>query len=488
MIPASLGELAEYCGGVVHGDTRTTVTAPAQVDSRLVNAGSLFVAVRGEHADGHDFAGAAFEAGAAAVLSSTPVMEPCVVVPDPIAALGRITRGIIDRLHDLRIVAVTGSQGKTTVKDLLGHVLAPLGPVVAAHGSFNNELGVPLTALRATEDTRFLVVEMGARGIGHIETLCRITPPDVSVVLNVGTAHLSEFGSAEAIARAKGEIVRALGPAGVAVLNDDDRRVRAMAELARGRVVTFGSHGDLSVSDVILDEVGHLELTLGWQQHHRLARVPLIGEHHAANAAAAAAVAVGEGADLDTVADALQTATPDSPMRLARTETARGLIILDDSYNANPESVAAGLRALVAIAHPREAAHGRAYAVLGEMRELGPAAAAAHRRIGSLARSLGVDEVIVVGPEDGYAAEISGGAADIATPVDDPAAAVDALSGRLRPGDVVLVKASRAARLEQVADALRDPGLPMRHESDRPDRARSDRAGSDRARQEPLHE
>src|SRR5699024_6809313 len=139
MIPASLGELAEYCGGVVYGDTRTTVTAPAQVDSRLVNAGSLFVAVRGEHADGHDFAGAAFEAGAAAVLCSTPVMEPCIVVPDPIAALGRIARGIIDRLYDLRIVAVTGSQGKTTVKDLLGHVLAPLGPVVAAHGSFNKD-------------------------------------------------------------------------------------------------------------------------------------------------------------------------------------------------------------------------------------------------------------------------------------------------------------------------------------------------------------
>lgn len=478
MIPVSLGELAEYCGGTVHGDSQITVSAPPQVDSRQVTAGCLFVAVRGEHADGHDFAAAAFKSGAAAVLCSTPVMAPCIVVSDPIAALGRIARSIIDRLHELRIVAVTGSQGKTTVKDLLGHVLAPLGPVVAAHGSFNNELGVPLTALRATEQTRFLVIEMGARGIGHIQTLCQITPPDVSVVLNVGTAHLSEFGSADAIASAKSEIVGALDAAGVAVLNDDDRRVRAMAGMARGRVVTFGSHGDLSVSDVILDEIGHLEMRLGWQGQHRLARVPLIGEHHAANAAAAAAVAVVEGAELDTIADALQAAVPDSPMRLARTETARGLIILDDSYNANPESMAAGLRALVAIAHPHGAVRGRAYAVLGEMRELGPASITAHSQIGTLCRSLGVDEVIVVGPADGYAAGIAEGAGNIASMVDDPAAAADALSGRLRPGDVVLVKASRAARLEQVADALRDPGLPMC----------SAPTKQEPRRQEPLHE
>lgn len=449
MIPSSLGELARYCGGTAYGSDSVTVTAPADTDSRTVVPGGLFVAVPGDNVDGHDFADAALEAGAAAVLCSKPVSRPCIVTDDVTVALGKIARGVLERLDGLQVVAVTGSQGKTTVKDLLRHTLAALGPVVAPVASYNNELGVPLTALRVTEQTRFLVVEMGARGIGHIRKLCAITPPDVSVVLNVGTAHVGEFGSLDAIAEAKSEIVQALEPEGIALLNDDDQRVRAMANVSRGQVVTFGSSADVGIDNIALDENGHVGLRLLWEGQDCQVRVPLIGKHQAGNVAAASAAALVLGASLDAVSRTLATAVPDSPMRLAREYTPAGALVLDDSYNANPESMAAGLRVLAELA--QRDGGGRAYAVLGEMLELGPRGDQAHRDIGKLSRSLHLDEVIVVG--DG-ALPIAEGAGDIATVVPDPMAAVSALAGRLRNGDVVLVKASRQSEFERVADEL----------------------------------
>lgn len=451
MIPMLLTEVAACCGGSVFGAGDTWVSAPADVDSRSVLPGGLFVAVAGENVDGHDFAESALTAGAAAVLCSSRVNGPCVVVDDVIGALGKIARAVIDRLDKLRIVAVTGSQGKTTVKDLLGHALAPLGSVVTPVGSFNNELGVPLTALRVTEETRHLVIEMGARGIGHIQRLCHITPPDLSVVLNVGTAHLNEFGSTDAIAVAKNELVRALDSSGLAILNDDDKQVRAMATQCRGRVVTFGGHGDVGVEDVMLDEVGQLEFHLRWEGNTQALHVPLIGEHHASNVAAASAVALVEGSSLDTLAQSLANAAPDSPMRLARQVSAQGIVVLDDSYNANPESMAAGLRALIALAHPPGQPRHRACAVLGEMLELGPVGWQAHRDTGLLCQELGVDDVVVVGHG---AVAIADGAGDIAALVSSPDEAVELLKSRLGRGDVVLVKASRASRLERVVDSL----------------------------------
>ena len=261
MTPMSLAEIAEVVGGsVVHDDGRL-VDGPAFVDSRTPAQGGLFVAVVGEHVDGHDYADQALAGGAAAVLSVRDTGHPGVLVADPVAALAPLARHVVDALPDLEVVALTGSQGKTSTKDLLAQVLAAAGRTVATYGSFNNELGLPLTVLRAGPDTRFLVLEMGARHVGDIAASCQVAPPRVSMVLNVGKAHVGEFGSQEAIARAKGEIVEALPAAdagGVAVLNADDRLVAPMSSRTTARVTTFGAgaSADVRYEDVVLDAEG----------------------------------------------------------------------------------------------------------------------------------------------------------------------------------------------------------------------------------------
>jgi UDP-N-acetylmuramoyl-tripeptide--D-alanyl-D-alanine ligase len=234
LIEMTLAEIAAAVGGELRGgDAALTVSGPVEFDSRKVGRGGLFVAFAGEKVDGHDFASAAFAAGAVAVLGQRQVGGPTVVVADPLDAMGRLARAVIDHLPELSVVGITGSSGKTSTKDMIAQVLARLGPTVAPAGSFNNELGLPHTVLKAGPDTRFLVLEMGARGIGHLSYLCQIAPPTVGVVVNVGVAHIGEFGSMEAIARAKGELVEALPAGGIAVLNADDDMVRAMADRTR---------------------------------------------------------------------------------------------------------------------------------------------------------------------------------------------------------------------------------------------------------------
>lgn len=444
MIDTTLDELAEITGGAVHGDGAIVLRRGVSVDSRSIPAEGLFVAVGGERVDGHDFAQAAMAAGAAGVLASRPVDAPCVVVDDVVVALGQLARAMVGRL-DVVVVGLTGSQGKTSVKDLLAHLLEHEGPTVAPQGSFNNELGVPLTILRADAATRFLVIEMGARGVGHIETLCGIAAPDIGLVLNVGTAHLGEFGSPAGIAAAKGELVEALPADGVAVLNADDPLVAAMASRTSARVVTFGSRGDVRLTEVSLDATGEPSFTLSAGDTTVRTRVPQVGAHQAVNAAAAAAVALQLGMPLERVAALLPTAQPRSPLRMARERRADGLLVLNDAYNANPESVAAALQALASIAPDR------GVAVLGAMLELGETSDAQHVRIGRLAAELGVRRVVVVGDR---AAGIVEGAGSRAVLVSDVDEAVRNLSASLRPDEVVLVKASRGERLERVADAL----------------------------------
>ncbi len=447
MIPLSLATIADVTGGTLHGDPEVVVSGDPSVDSRAVAPQGLFVAVAGEHVDGHDYAAAALSGGAAAVLASRPVDGPSVVVDDVVVALGRLARHVVDRLDDLRVVGVTGSAGKTSVKDLLAHLLAGFGPTVAPTGSFNNELGVPLTVLRADASTRFLVVEMGARGIGHIRLLCGIAPPDVGAVLNVGSAHLGEFGSPENTALAKGELVEALGPDGVAVLNADDHRVAAMASRTRARVLTFGAPGaDVSVSDVRLDDTGEVDLVVGHAGRTVPAHLPLLGAHQAANAAAALAVVAGLGLDVAAAVDALAGARPASPMRMQREVRADGLVVVNDAYNANPESAAAAVDALAALGAGRTT-----YAVLGEMLELGADSETAHRELGEHAAARGVDHVLAVGAG---ASAVAVGAGERGVAVPDTDAAVAWLRERVGPGDAVLVKASRGSRLERVAEAL----------------------------------
>ncbi len=447
MIEMNLTEIAAVVGGHLSGATGEETATSVVIDSRAAGPGVLFAALAGEHVDGHEFAATARELGAAATIGSRTVDGPCIVVDDVTVALGALARHQLGR-STADVVAITGSQGKTSVKDLLAHVLAGAGPTIAPVGSFNNELGVPLTVLRLDTETRFVVVEMGARGIGHIEVLCRIAPPTVGVVLNVGTAHVGEFGSTDAIAVAKGELVEALPPTGTAVLNADDHRVAAMARRTVAGVTTFGVGGDVTLGPVTLDASGEPDFTLGHGGRTASVHVPQVGAHHAINAAAAAAAALALGLDLDDVARALSSTAATSPMRMARSTRADGLLVVNDAYNANPESMAAALRAVAGLDR------GRHVAVLGEMLELGDASARAHQDIGRLARDLGYDRVVVVGQG---AAGIAAGAGDVATVVADVDVAVDTLSAWLTPDDVVVVKASRGCRLERVADALLAP-------------------------------
>lgn len=446
MIPMSLAEIAAVTGGTISGDGAIVVDGAATLDSRSVEGGGLFVAIVGEHVDGHDFAAQAVENGAAAVLASRDIDVPAVVVPDVTRALGLLARHVLDAREDVQVVALTGSSGKTSVKDLIAHVLAPDGATVATKGNHNNELGVPLTVLEVDELTRFLVVEMGARAVGDIVTLCRIAPPDIGIVLNVGLAHVGEFGSADRIAQAKGELAEAVGPDGVVLLNADDPRVAAMTSRTTASVTTFGAAGDVRIGEVRVDDGGSPHFTLAHHGRTVEAHVPLIGAYHAVNGAAAAAAALSLGVDLSAIADRLATADAAvSPMRMERRVRADGLVVVNDAYNANPESTAAALRAVAAISH------GRGVAVLGAMLELGDQSDTAHRRIGRLAAELGFARVVVVGDAARAVAEGAGSVAELVPDVD---VATRTLSASLSGDEVVLVKASRGVRLERVAEAL----------------------------------
>ncbi len=456
MIEMSLAEVAEVVGGVAHGDA--VVTGGAFLDTRTPEPGGLFVAIAGERVDGHDLASAAGAAGAVAVLGSRVTDLPTVVVDDVTTALGVLARHVLDRLPDVVVLAMTGSQGKTGTKDYLAHVLGEAGPTVATRGNFNNELGVPLTVLRATPETRHLVVEMGARGVGHIAHLCTIAPPRVAAVLNVGSAHIGEFGSREAIAVAKGEIVEALPADGTAVLNADDDLVAAMAPRTRAGVTTFGAgDADVAVGELTTDDLGRQSFELRHRGSYATVHLAQVGSFQWRNAAAAAAMALAAGLDLDTVAESLCDAVPASRWRMEVGERDDGLVVLNDSYNANPESMRAAVDTLVGIG---ARAGRRTVAVLGEMRELGDGARDAHHDLGAYAAGAGVDVVVSVGTAaDPVAAGFAAaGTSGVAIPTVGRDAASDWLRHNVSAADVVLVKASRGAALEVIADVLLQEG------------------------------
>ncbi len=450
MIPLALTEIAEVVSGTVTGDPTVTVTAPAVLDSQQSTPGGLFVAVTGSRTDGHHYAARAGEAGAVAVLGSRPTELPTVVVNDVQAALQALAAQVVARLRPgLGVVAVTGSQGKTSTKDMIAAILEPVAPTVATFGSLNNELGVPLTMLRVDAATRHLVLEMGARHVGDIAALTRLAAPDVAVVLNVGEAHLGEFGSRAAIASAKGELVQGMAQGGSAILNADDPRVLAMRSLTDGPVLTFGraADADVRLRHLRLDRSGRPSFTLCAADDAVDVSLPIVGAHQAVNAAAAAAAGLVIGVPLKVSAPGLATASV-SKWRLERQLLPSGTTLLNDSYNANPHSTRAALDALASIATT-----GRRVAVLGEMLELGEESDAAHVAIGAYAAAH-ADAVVVVG--DG-ARPIAEGAGARAVTLPDNSAAAAWLRDHLTEGDVVLVKASRGARLDEVAAALSLP-------------------------------
>ncbi len=460
MIALTLAEIAAAVGGTLDSaDPAVVVTGPVDRDSRLMGPGGLFAAVVGEHVDGHDFAARAVEAGAVAVLASRPVGVPAVLVDDVLTALGRLARAVLDRTPDTAVVALTGSAGKTSTKDLIAQLLQRAGETVFTEGSLNNEIGLPLTVLQVQESTRHLVLEMGARHKGDIAYLTTIAPPTVGLVLNVGTAHVGEFGSKAAIAEAKGELVEALTTDGVAVLNADDPLVRAMAERTKARVVLFGEHpsADVRATGVRLDDAGRPSFTLVTPAGSAPVQLRLYGEHHVSNALAAAAVAVALGMSVDDTAAALGEAGALSRWRMEVVDRADGVTVVNDAYNANPESMRAALRALVSMGG-RGPGRRRTWAVLGEMRELGEDSLTEHDAIGRLAVRLDVTKLVAVGGRDAACMELGarneGSWGEESVLVSDADAAIELLRGQLRPGDVVLVKASRSVGLERVAEAL----------------------------------
>jgi UDP-N-acetylmuramoyl-tripeptide--D-alanyl-D-alanine ligase len=439
------------------------VAGPVVIDSRQVTPGALFAALPGEHVDGHDYAEAAASKGAAAILAARPlpgVPAVVIVVFDVTLALGMLARAVLSRLPGATVVGITGSSGKTSTKDLAAQVVERLGPTIAPEGSLNNEIGLPLTVLRADESTRYLVLEMAARGLGHIAYLTGIAPPRIAAVLNVGHAHAGEFGSIDAVAKAKGEIVEALPAAeagGVAVLNADDPNVAAMAARTGARVVTTsvdpGREADLKATGVTLDDLGRASFTLSTRAGSAPVTLTLHGGHHVANALAAAGIAAELGLGVQAIADALTAATARSKKRMELHERPDGVLVVNDAYNANPDSTKAAIEAL---AHLTSGGR-RGIAVLGYMAELGDIATGSHTEAGRLAAQAGAGLIVAVGADaapvlDG--ARATDGWQGEAIAAGDSKAALDELRNRLRPGDVVLVKASKAAGLWEVADGL----------------------------------
>ncbi|WP_240778094.1 UDP-N-acetylmuramoyl-tripeptide--D-alanyl-D-alanine ligase, partial [Nonomuraea basaltis] len=413
MIPLPLARIAEITSGALSGmaDPRAVVRGPVVIDSRAVEPGSLFVAFRGARVDGHDYAAQAIRAGAVAVLATRPVDAPAVIVPDAAAALAELAAAQVAALPGVTVIGVTGSAGKTSTKDLLARLTGRIGPTIAPVGSFNNELGHPLTVLRADADTRFMVLELAARNLGHIKDLTRIAPPQIGVVLNVGTAHLGVFGGKEAISKAKGELVEALPRSGVAVLNADDPFVREMASRTDARVTYFGRSEDAAIraEGVVVDARGRASFTLRTPSGAAQVSLKLYGAHAVENALAAAAAGYELGLPVATIAAELSQATPRSRWRMEVTDRADGVTVVNDAYNANPDSMRAAFEMFEALGRGR-----RRFAVIAALRELGDEGPALNAELGRMAGGAGLAGLIVAGPEAGPVLEGARAAAQTA--------------------------------------------------------------------------
>ncbi len=429
-------ELARALGGTLVGPD-TSVTG-VSTDTRTLEEGQLFVPLVDRN-DGHDFLGAAVAAGAPAYLTAGPLVDgaTAVVIGDPAAALLALGAYARDRLPDA-VVGITGSVGKTTVKELTAGVLATTFATAASAQSFNNEIGVPLTLANAPEGTEATVVEMGARGPGHIRALCAVARPTVGVVTRVGEAHTAFFWDLDAVADAKAELVEALPPGGTAILNADDPKVAAMAGRTEARVVHFGllSDAEVTARDVVFDALARPSFTLCTPEGSVDIALVVHGHHQVANALAAAAAARSVGVPLSAIPKGL-AAVGAPTWRMDTLATRSGAVVVNDAYNANPTSVRAALEALAQMQGRRRVV------VLGAMAELGDGSSEHHRAICTLADALGI-EVVAYRTAD-YGPD----------PVADPRGVVARLKG-CGPGDLVLVKGSRAAQMEEVAAALID--------------------------------
>jgi UDP-N-acetylmuramoyl-tripeptide--D-alanyl-D-alanine ligase len=448
-----LSDVAEVLGGRMVGEDVTV--ASVVVDSRRASDGSLFFALRGENTHGHAFVADAISAGSSAAVVSDPgaLAGPGIVVPDVLEALS-VLAADERRNSDAKVVGITGSTGKTSTKDLVTAVLSSRLTVRGSAGSFNNEVGLPLTILEATEETDVLVCEMGARGIGHIAKLAEVASPDVGIVTNVGVAHIEMFGSKDNIARAKGELVEALDEAGTAILSADDAVVRGFADRTSARVVTFGTSADADVraEGVELGPDGCAAFTMAFDRGSEPVQLAVAGEHMVPNALAAAAAGLSLGLSLSRVAESLRDARI-SRWRMETFTTASGVVVINDAYNANPTSMAAALKTARWIARDT-----RMGAVLGQMAELGAHSREEHERVGELAARLHIDRLVTVGTDSlplALAAVREGVEPESVASYEGADEALDDIRRWAMSGDVVLFKASRVVGLERLAEAMR---------------------------------
>lgn len=463
MISMTLADIAQTMQGtLVLGSTGSTadtvVSGLTDTDSRLITPGDIFVAKPGEFTDGHLFIPAAVENGAAVVIVDHEVETtvPQIVVDDTVVAMGRLATEVVARVRakgNLTVVGITGSNGKTTTKNLVASMCERVGPTVFPRDSFNNEVGTPITMLKITEDTRYLVLELGASGKGHIKRMTDMVRPDIAAVLMIGLAHAGEFGGIETTVESKRELIESLGPDGIAILNLDDPRVMSMASAAPGEIITFGHspEANVRVSD-ITSSIEGTEFELHTPAGDAHVRFKVLGEHHAMNAAAATAIALTLGFELELIVSSLESVIRAEHWRM-ELMGGNGVTVINDAYNASPDSMAAALKTLRQVAGPEN----RTIAVLGEMAELGEYAGEEQDRLALLIVRLGIDQLVVVG--DGarrlHISAINEGSWDGESKFySTPDEAYDYLSSLLRAGDIVLVKSSNSAKLRFLGDRL----------------------------------
>jgi UDP-N-acetylmuramoyl-tripeptide--D-alanyl-D-alanine ligase len=446
MITLTAGEIALLVGGELHCDRDLLISKAPVFDSRLATPGSFFLALQGKKQDGHEFVAEAYRLGSMFSLTTHIIDGPCIVVKDPIAALSILATFVRKRLTNLIVIGITGSQGKTSTKDLMAHMLSAVGPTVSPAGSFNNDLGLPITLLECDDRTQFCILEMGARHKGDIARLCEIAQPNIGVVLTVGSAHIGEFGSASAIAQTKAELITSLDTAGVAILGTYDEFTPLMAKLHSGRTLLFGEQPNLDVraSDIEIRE-GRPHFDVVTTAGRDAVGMRLVGAHQICNALAVAAVGTALDLPLELIASSLSTAESSSKWRMELHEL-EDLLIINDSYNANPVSMAAALRSLAFFAQERG---GQSWAFIGKMHELGESGPALSAAIGTLAQEIGIDHLVVVN-----APEYGDGAGELAVHHVSTIEAAEKFFGYLAEGDVAMVKASRSEGFEKLAEAL----------------------------------
>lgn len=456
----TLEEIAHITHGELVAERPNSTVRGFFVDSRLAISGGVFVALRGERVDGHEFLDDVCVSGAGLAIVEksysgvVPQNLPHVIVDESITALGQIAHWARVTKLRAKVIGITGSSGKTTTKDFIAGILSQSGPTVWAQGSFNTEVGLPLTLLTADESTEYLVVEMGMRGLGHIETLARMAVPDIGVVTNVGSAHIELLKTQENIARAKGELIRSLGSHAWAVLNEDDPYVRAMADSTDAQVARYGESptANYRAVGITLNSDAQCSFQIVHESETHQVRLRIPGEHQVSNALAAIAAAHCAGVTVKDAAAWIGNIDHISKWRMEVTTTDRGITVINDSYNANPESMRAALKTLASMSQGR-----RSVAVLGPMLELGDRSIEEHDSLGRLAVRLDVSLLLCVGEPmkiTHLGASQEGSWGDEVHWVADNESAIEFLDDYLQPDDVVLVKASRSVGLDRVADAL----------------------------------